>query len=99
MKILSLNAGYFLGYDGTMSDYIRHPLRAVKGDKFLTSQKVQGFSQLVESERPDAVLMQEVDQGSIRTFRSAEPGVFSSRLSGSFESFAATKYSGLLSRA
>lgn len=97
MKVLSLNAGYFLGYDGTMVDYVRHPLRAVKGDKFLTGQKVQNFSQLVESERPDAVLMQEVDQGSIRTFRNAEPEIFSTRLSEPFKAFAATKYSGILS--
>lgn len=97
MKILSLNAGYFLGYDGTVKDYLRHPVRAVKGDRFLTTQKVQSFCELIEDVEPNAVLMQEVDQGSIRGFRCARPEVLSESLGESFQSSAATKYSGFLS--
>jgi len=94
MKILSLNAGYFLGYDGTLSDYIRHPLRGFLGDSAIQSRRVNRFTRLVKEIEPDTVLLQEVDQGSIRSTRVSRPEEVSRQLSDGFEAFAATKYCG-----
>lgn len=94
MKILSLNAGYFLGYDGTLRDYLMHPLRGVVGDNILQNRRAEKFTLLVNDVNPDAVLLQEVDQGSIRSCRSSKPEELVDQLSTGFEAFAATKYRG-----
>ena len=98
MKILSLNAGYFLGYDGTLRDYLMHPLRGVKGDNMVQNRRTEKFTHLVEDTDPDAVLLQEVDQGSVRGCRASEPDKIVDQLSGSFEAFTATKYSGWMKK-
>ncbi|QKQ98306.1 hypothetical protein GKQ38_02120 [Candidatus Nanohaloarchaea archaeon] len=92
MKVLSLNAGYFLGYEGTMRDYICHPLRAVIGDKVVQSRKVSEFSKLVHDTDPDTVLLQEVDQGSIRSSDASLPRSITRKLPGEFSVHPETKY-------
>lgn len=93
MKILSLNAGYFLGYDGYARNYIRHPLRGVFGQKKVQEESVGEFSDILENEDPRAVLLQEIDTGSIRTIKEALPQNISK-----MNSDAANKYSGLFSK-
>lgn len=66
MRILSLNAGYLLGYRGKPMDYILHPMRAVFGNRGIEEQRMRQLVNLVEKQSPDTVLLQEVDRGSLR---------------------------------
>lgn len=67
MKVLSVNAGYFLGYDGSHTDYFLNPLRSVRVDPDVERNSVNEFQELIDSVNPDAVLLQEVDSGSFRS--------------------------------
>lgn len=96
MKVLSLNAGYFLGFDGTLRDYVQHPLRAVVGNTIESSLSVEKFNMLIEDVDPDAVLLQEVDQGSIRSSKEAVPKSLVSQLSNEFSVYPRTKYGGIV---
>lgn len=68
MKVLSLNTGYFLGYDGRKQKYLRYPWRGVIGSKKVEEQKLQNLADRIEESEPDLIGLIEVDQGSIRTF-------------------------------
>lgn len=96
MKILSLNAGYFLGFDGTLTDYMKHPLRTVFGSNIQSSFSVEKFNMLVEEVDPEAVLLQEVDQGSIRSSSTSIPTAIERQLSKDFNSHPHTKYGGVV---
>lgn len=67
MKVLSVNAGYFLGFDGSHKDYFVNPLRTVWADRDVEMNAINEFQELVESVNPDVVLLQEVDSGSFRS--------------------------------
>lgn len=95
MKVLSFNTGYFLDYRGTHLDYIKHPLKSIKGSK-RELENLDRFVQLVEAEDPDMVLVQEVDGGSIRTNTSGQQKYLNEQLSGRYRSEFAGKYRGTL---
>ncbi len=92
MKILSLNAGYFLGYAGTPGDYLLHPWKAVVGSRGET-QAINEFVTLVRDVDPDAVVLQEVDTGSIRTRTTGQVQYIAERLPADYDLHVATKYS------
>lgn len=98
MKLLSLNAGYFLGFDGTLRDYVKHPLRTVVGSSVKSSLSVEKFNMLVEDVDPEAVLLQEIDQGSVRSSSSSVPGSLEKQLSEEFTAYPHTKYGGFVGR-
>ncbi|WEL23419.1 endonuclease/exonuclease/phosphatase family protein [Candidatus Nanohalovita haloferacivicina] len=93
-----MNAGYFLGYSGRLSNYLRHPLRTVIGDSEIQRNSRKEFTEMIEREGPDAVLLQEVDQGSIRSSRHSNTEALKNSLPDKFDSCSRTKYSGVLSR-
>ncbi|MFB6116567.1 MAG: endonuclease/exonuclease/phosphatase family protein [Candidatus Nanosalina sp.] len=66
MKILSINAGYFLGYRGTHLDYLRNPWKSFLGSPEEESN-LGDLIRMIETEDPDHVLVQEVDCGSFRS--------------------------------
>lgn len=92
MKILSANTGYFLGYGGAYTSYVKHPARAVIGSR-REEEHLQKFLELVEREDPDVILLQEVDDGSIRTRKESQHQYLSERLPG-YEGLFGTKYRG-----
>lgn len=96
MRFISLNAGYFLGYNGTLEDYLRHPLRAFLGDSVVQSRRSERFNRLLEQTDPYAVFMQEVDQGSIRGSEDTAPEHLATQSSEDLEAFSSTKYTGLV---
>lgn len=96
MKLLSLNAGYFLGFDGTLRDYVRHPLRTVIGSSVESSLSAEKFNMLVDDVDPEAVLLQEIDQGSIRSSSTSVPSSLENQLSEEFRAHPHTKYGGLV---
>lgn len=67
VKVLSVNAGYFLGFDGSHTDYFMKPLRSVRADADVERNAINEFQELLDSVNPDAVLLQEVDSGSFRS--------------------------------
>lgn len=67
MKIISFNVGYFLGYDGTHSQYLRHPKKVFRSDPKEDKKNLDDFVDLIQSEDPDVVAAQEIDNGSIRS--------------------------------
>lgn len=98
MKILTLNAGYFLGFNGTIRDYARNPLRTVIGSDIQGSRTTQEFSQLIAEERPESILLQEIDRGSIRSSPKSLPENIESQLPEGYRAFTETKYGGLTGR-
>jgi endonuclease/exonuclease/phosphatase family metal-dependent hydrolase len=67
VKILSVNAGYLLDYDGSLSGYALRPHRAIVGGADAERRATDRLVDVVAAERPDVVCLVEVDQGSVRT--------------------------------
>ena len=57
VNALSVNAGYFLGYDGSHTDYFMNPLRSVRADPDVERNALNEFQDLLDSVNPDAVLL------------------------------------------
>lgn len=72
MKILSSNADYFLGYDGSFLRYLLYARRAVRNNSRSEEEEMQEFAEIIEDEDPDVVAALEVDQGSLRTHTSGQ---------------------------
>ena len=67
MKLLSANVGYLLDYDGSLSDYVRSPHRALLGGEAAERRALDRLVDVLLEERPDVVCLLEVDGGSYRT--------------------------------
>ena len=67
MKIISSNADYFLGFDGSFLKYLLYSRRAVRANGNSEIDDMEELKEIVKEEEPDLVTLQEVDQGSIRT--------------------------------
>ena len=67
MKILSANAGYLLDYDGSLSGYALRPHRAMVGSRGAEERATERLVDVIADERPDVVMLVEIDQGSMRT--------------------------------
>jgi len=67
MKLLSVNAGYLLDYDGSLSGYALRPHRAMVGSETAERRATERLVDVVADETPDVVCLLEVDQGSVRT--------------------------------
>lgn len=72
MKILSLNAGYFLGFEKPVPDYLLNLRRSCLGNRKIEEDCMNRLADLVEKEDPDVITLEEVDQGSIRTGTSGQ---------------------------
>ena len=95
VRILSVNAGYFLGFDGTHRGYIREPHRVLRAEGKEESENMESFLHLVRSREPELVFLQEVDSGSLRTHQNQVEYLLRN-LSDSFQIDFACKYRGLL---
>lgn len=91
MEILSFNAGYFLGYTGTVTDYLTHPWNAVVGAAD-EQQRLDECRDLIQDIAPDAVLLQEVDTGSLRTGTDGQVQYLCDRCPDGYDAYASTKY-------
>ncbi|MEF8851655.1 MAG: endonuclease/exonuclease/phosphatase family protein [Haloarculaceae archaeon] len=80
MKVLSVNAGYLLDYDGSLSDYALRPHRAMVGSSDAERRATERLVDVVADERPDVVVLLEVDQGSLRTATDGQVGALAERL-------------------
>lgn len=98
MKIISCNTGYFLGYGGVASDYIRHPLRGVVGDRYEERENLEHFIDLIDDKNPEITVLQEVDTGSIRTFTESQPKYLINNLGQDFQQKSGIKYSSRIMR-
>lgn len=96
MEVLSLNAGHFLGYDGRLWSYLRHPLRPVLGDGSVELARLREFAEVAADVAPDAILLQEVDCGSIRTATGCQVSRLREELQGPYEHATSPKYRGPL---
>lgn len=67
MKVLSVNAGYLLDYDGSLSGYALRPHRAMVGSEAAERRATERLVGVIADEAPDVVCLLEVDQGSVRT--------------------------------
>jgi endonuclease/exonuclease/phosphatase family metal-dependent hydrolase len=67
MKLLSVNAGYLLDYDGSLSGYALRPHRAMVGSDAAERRATERLVEVLADEAPDVVCLLEVDQGSVRT--------------------------------
>jgi len=67
MKLLSANVGYLLDYDGSLTDYVRSPHRAVLGCADSEQRAADRLLDVLVEERPDVACLIEVDGGSFRT--------------------------------
>jgi len=67
VKLLSVNAGYLLDYDGSLSGYALRPHRAMVGSQRAESRATERLRDVIVDERPDVACLLEVDQGSFRT--------------------------------
>ncbi|MFB6150320.1 MAG: endonuclease/exonuclease/phosphatase family protein [Haloarculaceae archaeon] len=67
VKILSCNAGYLLDYDGSLSEYVLKPHRAMVGSATAEERATERLVEVIADEEPDVVCLLEVDQGSVRT--------------------------------
>ncbi|MFB6203485.1 MAG: endonuclease/exonuclease/phosphatase family protein [Candidatus Nanohaloarchaea archaeon] len=67
IKVVGLNSGYFLGYNGKKEKYLKNPLRSLIGNRSAERERLDRFIELVEQESPDIVGLVEIDMGSIRT--------------------------------
>lgn len=94
MKILTFNTGYFLDYDGTHIDYLKRPWKSITGSEKEKSN-MDEFLEIVRSENPDTVLIQEVDGGSLRSSFNGQYNYLAQRMDG-FNSEFHTKYRGRL---
>ncbi|MFB6241756.1 MAG: hypothetical protein ABEJ36_03040 [Candidatus Nanosalina sp.] len=72
MKILSSNADYFLGFDGSFLRYLIYARRAVRNNGSSEEEEMQEFAEIIEDESPEVVAALEVDQGSLRTHTSGQ---------------------------
>lgn len=95
MKILSFNTGYFLGYSGTYEGYLKHPLRGLLGSG-TEYDNLDSFVRLIEDEKPDLVLTQEVDGGSLRTSTEGQHLYLDKKLPNKYSSRFDSKYRGFL---
>lgn len=96
MKLVSFNVGYFLGYNGFRSDYIRHPVKGFLGSNEEVD-RIEKLVKILEEERPEAMLLQEVDGGSFRTNTISQEIAINERLPDEYEISFHTKYRGFLS--
>jgi len=95
MKILSANAGYLLDYDGSLSEYVLKPHRAVVGSDSAEERATEQLVEVIADERPDVVALLEVDQGSVRTMTDGQVSQVADLLSGyglDYRARADTKY-------
>ena len=67
MKILTVNAGYLLGYQNVLGWYVPPPVASVVGDSETERRKLEQLASVIDYERPDVVSLLEVDRGSHRT--------------------------------
>ena len=67
MKVMSVNAGYLLDYDGSLSGYALRPHRAMVGSAEAERRATERLVDAIADEHPDVVALVEVDQGSVRT--------------------------------
>jgi len=74
VKVLSVNAGYLLDYDGSLSEYALKPHRAMVGSDAAERRATERLVEVVADERPDVVCLLEVDQGSVRTMTDGQVG-------------------------
>ena len=65
-EILSVNAGYFLGYSGRHIDYVKRPWISILGS-CEERENLDKLLDIIDEEEPDHVLIQEVDGGSLRS--------------------------------
>lgn len=95
MKVLSFNTGYFLGYEGSYLDYLKRPWMSVlgSGEEY---NNLDRLVDLVNSEDPDFILLQEVDGGSIRTSTNGQHRYLQEKLPKKYKCEFHTKYRGLL---
>ncbi|MCJ7479115.1 MAG: endonuclease/exonuclease/phosphatase family protein [Candidatus Nanohaloarchaeota archaeon QJJ-7] len=93
MKVLSFNVGYFLNYEGTHLDYLKNPGKSITGSRD-EKDNLQDFVELVESEDPEFILLQEVDGGSIRTSTEGQHQYLSKELPQKYIYDFHTKYRG-----
>lgn len=94
MKVLSFNTGYFLGYEGTHLDYLKHPVKSINGSK-TEETNLQEFLDILDEEDPDFVLAQEVDGGSTRTSTGNQHRYLAKRMS-EYSSQFNRKYRGII---
>lgn len=94
MKLVSLNAGHFLGFDGTRRSYLRAPLKPVVGDAAEEAANLRTFASIVDELAPAAVFLQEVDGGSIRTATDGQVGRLAELVAGEYAYRTGPKYRG-----
>jgi len=80
VKILSVNAGYLLDYDGSLSRYALRPHRAMIGSDRAEQRATGRLVEVIASEEPDVVCLIEVDQGSLRTATDGQVATLRQRL-------------------
>lgn len=95
MKVLSFNTGYFLGYEGSYLDYLKRPWIGVigSGEEYTNLDRLVD---LVDSEDPDFVLLQEVDGGSMRTSTNGQNNYLQEKIPKKYMCEFHRKYRGLL---
>lgn len=91
MDILSWNTGYFLGYEGTIPDYLRNPLKGVLGTR-REAPALTRAAAVIDGVDPDLVLLQEIDTGSRRTGTRGQAAYLAEHVETMFEAHAAGKY-------
>jgi endonuclease/exonuclease/phosphatase family metal-dependent hydrolase len=97
MKILSFNAGYFLGYDGSRKDYLCNPLKGLVGTRQKYEKKrISKFQSILEEHDIVVILAQEVDQGSMRSRINGQIELLNSSNDDNYSMNSQVKYSGLL---
>lgn len=93
MKVLSFNTGYFLGYSGTYSDYLTRPQIALFGSK-KEKMYLKEFAEIVDEEKPDVILNQEIDGGSFRSRNGDQSRELREKLDDNFNLMFGKKYRG-----
>lgn len=92
MKILTCNAGYFLGFEKPLPNYLLDLKRSCMGDRNTEERCIDALAEIVDSESPDLVALQEVDQGSIRTRTSGQAGRLEKKLEDGYSVASQSKY-------
>ncbi|EGQ43739.1 MAG: metal-dependent hydrolase [Candidatus Nanosalina sp. J07AB43] len=95
MDVISVNAGYFLGYSGKHIDYMKRPWKALLGSHE-EQDNLMELVDIIESEDPDHVLIQEVDGGSLRSKFNAQHRKIIESLNRGFDRSFDCKYRGSL---